>query len=92
MKRAAWAAFIGCAVSSAQARCVISQRRSRPSSPRSLSVPTTLTGVARRLTREQIRGAMASGTGRMPAFATALGDSSIEELTEYLVSGKEHSR
>jgi len=48
----------------------------------------TLTGVARRLTREQIASAIRGGTGRMPAFATALGDSAIDQLTEYLVSGQ----
>ena len=48
----------------------------------------TLTGVGKRLTREQIVNAIRSGTGRMPAFATALGDSAIAELAEYLVSGK----
>lgn len=58
----------------------------------STPIAPTLTGVAGRLTREQIAAAIRSGTGRMPAFATALGDSSIEELTEYLVSGKEPTR
>ena len=48
----------------------------------------TLNGVSKRLTREQIATAIRAGTGRMPAFATALGDSGIDELTEYLVSGK----
>lgn len=52
----------------------------------------TLKGVASRLTREQITAAIRGGTGRMPAFATALGDTAIEELTEYLVSGKEPTR
>jgi quinoprotein glucose dehydrogenase len=43
--------------------------------------------VAQRLSREQITNAIRSGTGRMPAFATALGDSAIAQLTDYLVSG-----
>lgn len=55
-------------------------------------VAPTLTGVAKRLSREQIATAIRSGTGRMPAFATALGDSSIAELVEYLVSGKAPTR
>ncbi len=55
-------------------------------------VAPTLTGVAKRLSREQITTAIRSGTGRMPAFATALGDSSIEQLVEYLVSGKAPTR
>ena len=49
----------------------------------------TLTGVAQRLTREQMVSAIRSGTGRMPAFAQALGDTAIAELVEYLVSGRE---
>ncbi|MGQ0646073.1 MAG: outer membrane protein assembly factor BamB family protein [Gemmatimonadaceae bacterium] len=52
----------------------------------------TLRGVAKRLSREQITNAIRGGTGRMPAFATALGDTSIAELTEYLISGKEPTR
>jgi quinoprotein glucose dehydrogenase len=55
-------------------------------------VAPTLIGVGTRLTREQITNAIRAGTGRMPAFATALGDSSIAELTEYLVSGKTPTR
>lgn len=55
-------------------------------------VAPTLKGVGTRLTREQIATAIRGGTGRMPAFATALGDSSIAELVEYLVSGKVPTR
>ena len=36
--------------------------------------------------------AIRSGTGRMPAFATVLGDSAIAELAEYLVTGKPPAR
>jgi quinoprotein glucose dehydrogenase len=52
----------------------------------------TLAGVAKRLSREQIVHAIRSGTGRMPAFATALGDTAIAELAEYLISGKPPTR
>ena len=55
-------------------------------------VAPALAGVGTRLTREQITNAIRGGTGRMPAFATALGDSSIAELTEYLISGKAPTR
>ena len=58
----------------------------------STPIAPTLTGVSGRLTREQIASAIRSGTGRMPAFATALGDSAIGELTEYLISGREPTR
>lgn len=54
---------------------------------RSTPVGPTLAGVAQRLTPEQIAGAIRNGTGRMPAFATALGDSAIAQLTDYLVRG-----
>jgi quinoprotein glucose dehydrogenase len=56
--------------------------------PRTTPLAPTLTGVAQRLTRAQIVNAIRSGTGRMPAFATSLGDSGVAELAEYLVSGK----
>lgn len=59
---------------------------------KSTPIGPTLTGVSKRLTREQITNAIRAGTGRMPAFATALGDSSIAELVEYLVSGKAPTR
>jgi quinoprotein glucose dehydrogenase len=59
---------------------------------KSTPIGPTLTGVSTRLTREQIMNAIRAGTGRMPAFATALGDSSIAELTEYLISGKAPTR
>jgi quinoprotein glucose dehydrogenase len=52
----------------------------------------TLTGVGTRLTREQITTTILGGTGRMPAFATALGDSGVAELAEYLISGKPPTR
>ncbi|MCC6770605.1 MAG: PQQ-binding-like beta-propeller repeat protein [Gemmatimonadaceae bacterium] len=58
----------------------------------STPIAPTLNGVATRLTREQLTTAIRDGTGRMPAFATALGDSSIAELTEYLISGKQPTR
>jgi len=56
--------------------------------PRTTPLAPTLTDVAKRLTREQILNTIRSGTGRMPAFATALGDSGVAQLAEYLVSGK----
>jgi quinoprotein glucose dehydrogenase len=56
--------------------------------PKSTPVAPTLTGVATRLSREQIIAAIRGGTGRMPAFATALGDSAIAELADYLMTGK----
>ncbi len=55
--------------------------------PSTTPLAPTLTGVAGRLTREQIVNTIRAGTGRMPAFASALGDTAIAELAEYLVSG-----
>ncbi len=60
--------------------------------PRTTPLAPTLTGVAQRLTRAQIVNTIRTGTGRMPAFATSLGDSGIAELAEYLVSGKQPKR
>ncbi len=57
--------------------------------PRTTPLAPTLTGVASRLTRDQIAGAIRGGTGRMPAFATALGTEGVEQLTDFLVSGRE---
>ena len=59
---------------------------------KSTPVGPSLAGVATRLTREQIVTTIRTGTGRMPAFATALGDSGVAELAEYLVSGKAPTR
>jgi quinoprotein glucose dehydrogenase len=59
---------------------------------KSTPVGPTLSGVGKRLTREQITTTIRAGTGRMPAFAVALGDSGIDELTEYLISGKSPTR
>ncbi len=52
-------------------------------------VAPTLTGVANRLSREQIVTAITDGTGRMPGFARVMSDTAIGELAEFLVSGKE---
>ncbi len=60
--------------------------------PKTTPLAPTLAGVAKRLSREQIVAAIRSGTGRMPGFATALGDSAIAELVEYLVSGTPPTR
>ncbi|MBL8959576.1 MAG: PQQ-binding-like beta-propeller repeat protein, partial [Gemmatimonadetes bacterium] len=55
--------------------------------PKDTPIAPSLTGVASRLTRAQVSAAIRGGTGRMPAFATALGDSAIEELTDFLIQG-----
>ncbi|HVZ48253.1 MAG TPA: PQQ-binding-like beta-propeller repeat protein [Gemmatimonadaceae bacterium] len=55
--------------------------------PKNTPVAPTLTGVARRLSREQIVAAIRGGTGRMPAFATTLGDSAVAQLADYVMTG-----
>lgn len=55
--------------------------------PKTTPRAPTLTGVAERLSREQIVNTIRSGTGRMPGFAAALNDSAIAELAEYVRSG-----
>lgn len=51
------------------------------------AVAPTLTGVADRLSREQIVATITDGTGRMPGFAQVMSDTAIGELAEYLISG-----
>ena len=60
--------------------------------PKDTPIAPSLTGVAGRLSRAQVTAAIRGGTGRMPAFATALGDSAIEELTEFLINGTPPTR
>ena len=51
----------------------------------------SLTGIGRRLTREAIVRAIreGDGTGRMPGFTSLLGNAVIDDLAEYLISGKD---
>jgi quinoprotein glucose dehydrogenase len=60
--------------------------------PTSTPIGPTLAGVGQRLTRDQITTTIRAGTGRMPAFATALGDSGITEVAEYFISGRAPTR
>ncbi|HEU5218520.1 MAG TPA: c-type cytochrome, partial [Gemmatimonadales bacterium] len=57
--------------------------------PKTTPRAPSLTGVAQRLSREQIVQTIRSGTGRMPAFAAALNDSAVAELAEYVRSGSQ---
>lgn len=49
----------------------------------------SLEGVGRKLTREQIVQTIREGTGRMPAFATALDNVAINDLTNFLITGQD---
>ena len=49
----------------------------------------SLEGVARRLTRDQIVRTIREGTGRMPAFATALDNIAINDLANFLITGQD---
>jgi quinoprotein glucose dehydrogenase len=49
----------------------------------------TLTGVGSRLTREQIVKTIREGTGRMPAFASALDNVAINDLANFLITGQD---
>ncbi len=49
----------------------------------------SLEGVGRRLTRDQIVRTIREGTGRMPAFATALDNVAINDLANYLITGQD---
>lgn len=49
----------------------------------------SLNGVATRLTRDQIVKTIREGTGRMPGFASALDNVAINDLANFLVTGKD---
>jgi len=52
------------------------------------TVPS-LVGIAQRRTREEITSIIARGTGRMPGFAEALAGGALNDLVNFLVTGKD---
>ena len=52
-------------------------------------VAPTLTGVGNKLSRDQILKVIREGTGKMPAFQTALDAQTITDLANYLITGKD---
>ncbi len=54
----------------------------------SATVPS-LVGVAQRHTREEIASIVAQGTGRMPGFAEVLAGGALNDLVNFLVTGKD---
>ncbi len=54
----------------------------------SATVPS-LIGVAQRHTREDLTTIIAQGTGRMPGFAEALAAGALDDLVNFLVTGKD---
>jgi quinoprotein glucose dehydrogenase len=60
--------------------------------PKTTPLAPTLTGVDKRLSREQVINAIANGTGRMPGFAQALDDTSIAEIADFVRTGKQPTR
>ena len=56
---------------------------------RDTPVAPSLEGVGKRLTREQIVQTIREGTGRMPAFATALDNVAISDLASFLITGED---
>lgn len=54
----------------------------------SAMVPT-LEGVGTRRTRDEIAQVIRQGTGRMPGFAGTLDNAAINDLTNYLITGKD---
>ena len=49
----------------------------------------SLLDVGTRRTREQLRSIISEGTGRMPAFGAAMDGSAMNEIVEYLMTGKD---
>ena len=60
--------------------------------PKTTPLAPALTGVDKRLSREQVINAIANGTGRMPGFAQALDDTSIAEIADFVRTGKQPTR
>ena len=49
----------------------------------------SLVGVGTRRTRDEIAGVIKEGTGRMPGFAGTLDNAAINDLVNYLITGKD---
>src|SRR5690348_676361 len=49
----------------------------------------TLAGVAARKTRDEIAQIIRQGTGRMPGFAGTLDNAAVNDLVNYLITGKD---
>lgn len=60
--------------------------------PKTTPLAPTLTGVDKRLSRDQVISAIANGTGRMPGFAQALDDTTIAEIADFVRTGKQPTR
>ena len=54
----------------------------------SATVPS-LVGVAQRYTRAQLTQIIAQGTGRMPGFTEVLGGGALDDMVNFLVTGKD---
>jgi quinoprotein glucose dehydrogenase len=59
---------------------------------RGSAMAPSLVGVATRRTREQITQVIREGTGRMPAFGSALDARAVNDIVRYLATGKDSSR
>jgi quinoprotein glucose dehydrogenase len=49
----------------------------------------SLVDIAQRRTRAQVMQMISEGSGRMPAFGAAMDKSAMQEITEYLMTGKD---
>ncbi len=49
----------------------------------------SLVGISERRTREQVMAIISEGTGRMPAFGAAMDKAAMNEIVEYLMTGKD---
>ncbi|MBY0488667.1 MAG: pyrroloquinoline quinone-dependent dehydrogenase [Gemmatimonadaceae bacterium] len=56
------------------------------------AIGPTLLGVETRRTREQITQMIKEGTGRMPAFGAAMDGGAINDLVNFLVTGKDATK
>jgi quinoprotein glucose dehydrogenase len=51
----------------------------------------TLMNIAKRRSKEQLATIIREGTGRMPAFGTALEGAAVNDIVSYLLTGKDNS-
>lgn len=55
------------------------------------AIGPSLVDIAARRSRDEIRSIIREGTGRMPAYATAIDGGAVNDLVSYLITGKDSS-
>jgi quinoprotein glucose dehydrogenase len=55
------------------------------------AIGPSLVDIAKRRTRDEIRTMIREGTGRMPAYATAIDGGAVNDIVNYLITGQDSS-